>query len=104
MVSPPQPPDPVVVNWLDRHRGPVSFVLHMIGIPPTILGALLVPIYVSLVSIPIFVFAAVFFFGGYAIQFLGHALEGTDPGEITLLKRKLGWTGAARPQSSLTHR
>jgi hypothetical protein len=24
------------------------------------------------------------------VQFLGHAIEGTDPGEIILLKRRLG--------------
>lgn len=74
-----------------RHREPTSFVLHMIGIPPTVLGVLLIPIYVSLVSIPLFLFALALFVGGYLIQFLGHALEGTDPGEVILLKRKLGW-------------
>lgn len=92
MLCPPQPPDPFVVNWLERHRGGVSFTLHMIGIPPTIVGVLLVPVYVALFSLPIFLLAAALFFGGYAIQFLGHALEGSDPGEIILLKRKLGWS------------
>jgi uncharacterized membrane protein YGL010W len=75
---------------MERHRDPASFALHMVGIPPTILGVLMIPIYVLLVSAPLFLVALALFVGGYLIQFLGHALEGTDPGEIILLKRKLG--------------
>jgi hypothetical protein len=62
MVEPSLPPHPLVEYWLQRHRSPISFILHMIGIPPTILG----------------------------VQFAGHYLEGTDPGEIIYFKRKLG--------------
>jgi hypothetical protein len=62
----------------------------MFGIPPTIIGVLLLPIYVVLMSVTLFVFALVLFVGGFLIQFLGHALEGSDPGEIILIKRKLG--------------
>jgi len=80
----------LVVNWVERHRDPVSFVLHVVGIPPTILGVLLIPIYVFLVSVPIFLLGLAMFVGGYVVQFLGHALEGTDPGEVIYFKRKLG--------------
>jgi uncharacterized membrane protein YGL010W len=90
MICPPLPPDPLVQGWIARHRGPVSFVLHMIGIPPTIVGVLLMPIYVVLMSIPLFLFALALFVGGYLIQFLGHAIERSDPGEIIYFKRKLG--------------
>ena len=38
----------------------------------------------------LFLFALALFLGGYMVQFLGHAIEGTDPGEIILLKRRLG--------------
>ena len=48
MIDPPLPPDPLVQHWLQRHRNPTSFILHMIGIPPTILGVLFVPIYLTL--------------------------------------------------------
>ena len=92
MLCPPQPPEPLVDYWLARHRGTVTFALHMIGIPPTILGVLLIPVYLSLASVNIFLLALAMFVGGFLIQFLGHALEGTDPGEIILLKRKLGWS------------
>lgn len=34
--------------------------------------------------------AALLFFGGYALQFIGHAIEGNDPGEVVLVKRMLG--------------
>jgi uncharacterized membrane protein YGL010W len=90
MICPPLTQSPMVGNWMERHRNPVSFVLHVIGIPPTILGVLLIPIYVYCMSIPIFLCALAMFFGGYLVQFLGHALEGTDPGEIIYFKRKLG--------------
>jgi hypothetical protein len=62
----------------------------MIGIPPTILGVLFVPIYLTLLSLPIFFVALALFIGGYVLQFAGHYLEGTDPGEIIYFKRKLG--------------
>ena len=90
MICPPLPPDPLVQGWLARHQGPVSFGLHMLGIPPTIIGVLLMPIYVVLMSVSLFVLALVLFCGGFLVQFLGHALEGSDPGEIILIKRKLG--------------
>ncbi len=100
MICPPMPPDPLVEGWIARHKGPTSFVLHMLGIPPTIIGVLLMPIYVVLMSVSLFLFALVLFVGGYLVQFLGHALEGTDPGEIIYFKRKLGlpYVEVARPR------
>jgi hypothetical protein len=40
-------------------------------------------------SIPVFLLSFSLFFGGYAVQFLGHLLEGSEPGEITLLRKFL---------------
>ena len=94
MIYPPQPPVPLVQDWIERHRDPRSFVLHMLGIPGTILGVLLMPIYVMLMSVPLFLFALVLFVGGYLLQFLGHALDGTEPGEIKALR--IWWLGVAR--------
>jgi uncharacterized membrane protein YGL010W len=90
MIEPSLAPHPLVQHWLQRHRSPISFVLHIIGIPPTILGVLFVPIYLTLLSLPIFYLALALFVGGYVLQFAGHILEGTDPGEIIYFKRKLG--------------
>jgi len=30
------------------------------------------------------------FFGGYFLQFAGHAIEGNDAGEVVFVKKKLG--------------
>ncbi|MDR3633686.1 MAG: DUF962 domain-containing protein [Isosphaeraceae bacterium] len=90
MLCPPHEPSPLVTNWLERHRDPISFVLHMIGIPPTIVGVLMIPVYVYMMSFQLFLLALALFVGGYLLQFLGHAVDGNDPGEIIMLKRKLG--------------
>ncbi|MDG3004044.1 Mpo1-like protein [Paludisphaera mucosa] len=90
MIPPPEPPHPLVVHWLKRHLSGVSFVLHMVGIPLTILGVLLFAVYAFLISFPIFVLALGLFVGGYALQMAGHYLEGTDPGEVIYFKRLLG--------------
>src|SRR4051794_31282264 len=97
MIGPPMTPMPLIQNWMDRHRDHRSFVLHMFGIPPTILGVLLIPIYVMLISVPIFLFALSMFVGGYLIQFLGHALDRSEPGEIRYLRNKL------RPYAKISH-
>ena len=89
MICPPLTPAPVVQDWLARHGRPVSFALHMVGIPLTLIGVLLVPVYVAILSFPIFLFSFSLFVIGYVVQFLGHALEGTEPGEIAYLRRKL---------------
>jgi hypothetical protein len=107
MIEPPLPTDPRVERWLLRHQRATSFLLHMIGIPPTLLGALFVPIYLCTLSWNVFLLALVLFVGGYLLQFAGHLLEGTDPGEIIYFKRKLGlsyveFPPARRPRHSTT--
>ena len=90
MLEPPVAFDPRVHRWLQRHVNPTSFILHIIGIPPTFLGVLFVPIYVYLLSFKLFLVALSLFVGGFLIQFAGHFLEGTDPGEVIYFKRRLG--------------
>src|SRR3954447_19287511 len=90
MIDPPLAPDPYVQDWLERHAHPTSFILHLIGIPPTLLGALFISIYLSLFSLSVFLLALALFCGGYLLQFAGHLIEGTAPGEIIYFKRKLG--------------
>jgi len=96
MIYPPQPPAPLVLNWVERHQDPKSFVLHLFGIPGTILGVLLMPIYVLLMSFTLFLVALAMFVGGFLLQFLGHALDGTEPGEIKALRRWWARRRAAR--------
>ncbi len=88
MICPPHPSSPVVGNWLDRHRHAGSFLLHLLGIPPTVLGIVLIPVYLVLPSMPVFLLALVAFCGGYQLQFLGHMWDGTESGEMAYLKRQ----------------
>ena len=79
-------------NWISRHRDPVNFWLHMLGIPATI------------VAIPLgiaghWLLAGSLFAAGYALQFLGHAIEGNRSGEAMLLDRLLGKKQAAPPKT-----
>lgn len=91
MYCPPQPQDPLVEGWIARHQNPFSFCIHLIGIPSTILGPILLPIALVTWSMSIALLGIGLFVGGYAIQFLGHAVDGTEPGELIFLKRKLGF-------------
>ena len=90
MFCPPQPRDPLIEGWIARHRDPISFALHILGIPATVLGPMLLPIALMAWSLSTALLGIGLFVGGYLIQFMGHALEGTDPGEVIWLKRKLG--------------
>ncbi len=73
-------------NWLERHRHPFNFWIHIIGIPLAIAG------------IGMFLFgpwsawpwALAAFVGGYALQYVGHRVEGNDLGEWAAIKRLLG--------------
>ncbi len=96
MIFTPQPPSPYVNNWIERHRDPRSFVLHLLGIPCTILGVLLMPIYLFLLSFFVFTLALVLFVGGFLLQFLGHGLDGSEPGEIKALRH---WMARRREMS-----
>ena len=70
-------------NWLLRHQNPVSFWLHMLGIPLTLVGL------VCLFVLPWYVGVGIFV-AGYLLQFIGHAIEGNDVGELIPIKRLLG--------------
>jgi len=76
-------------NWLARHRRPVNLILHLVGIPPVAAAAALA---VWAASGPnwLWILAGALFIVGYALQFIGHRLEGNDPGEIILVKKMLG--------------
>lgn len=104
MIYPPQAPNRLVGHWIERHQNRTSFFLHVLGIPPTILGCLLCSVYVALLSVSVLLFSLALFLGGYALQFAGHALEGTDPGEVIFFKRKLGLPYVEFPPSRTSTR
>jgi hypothetical protein len=73
----------ILKNWLERHRHPFNFWIHMIGIPLAVIGVVLlflVPWYWALAA----------FVLGYVFQYLGHRVEGNDVGEWAGIKRLLG--------------
>ena len=73
-----------------RHQDRTSFVLHMIGIPMTIAAVVLL-IVCMLTGAAVWLWpAAGLFVVGYALQFVGHAFEGNDAGEMILIKKLLG--------------
>ncbi len=85
----PRPFGPVWLReWMKRHQNPISFAMHMVGIPMTV--AALIPILLDSTSGMSWLYAAGLFIGGYALQFLGHAIEGNDAGELILVKKLLG--------------
>jgi len=69
-------------NWLSRHRQPTNLLLHMAGIPATIIA-------IPLAVMGQWALAVGLFGGGYALQFLGHLIEGNRSGEEELLRRLL---------------
>ncbi len=70
-------------NWLDRHRLPFNFWIHIVGIPLAFAGLVLF-------------FVADWYWGvaaliaGYFLQWVGHRAEGNDVGELIPIKRLLG--------------
>jgi hypothetical protein len=70
-------------GWLSRHRNRTSFILHMIGIPATVAA-------IPLAIARQWLWAAGLFVGGYALQFIGHLIEGNQSGEEMLFRRLTG--------------
>jgi hypothetical protein len=74
----------MLVNYLQRHQHPGNLWLHIIGLPVTFV----VPVVLLIQERP--GWALIAFICGYALQFLGHAIEGNDAGEMILVKKLLG--------------
>lgn len=70
-------------NWFSRHHSRVNFALHMAGIPAAFVAA------PAAAVMKYWVLAGGFFLSGYALQFLGHLIEGNRSGEEELLRKLL---------------
>jgi uncharacterized membrane protein YGL010W len=77
-------------NWKKRHQNKTSFVLHMIGIPLTVLAIPAVIVAAASGPDAWYWVALALLIAGYALQFIGHAIEGNDAGELILIKKMLG--------------
>jgi hypothetical protein len=73
----------ILRNWLERHRHPFNFWIHLIGIPLAVAG-------VVLLFTSFWAWGIVAFIAGYILQYVGHLVEGNDVGEWAAIKRLLG--------------
>ena len=73
-----------LTGYAARHRHPANIALHAIGLPVTFL----LPLWLLWQGRGFYALLA--FLAGYALQFLGHAIEGNDAGEVVLVKRTFG--------------
>ena len=93
-------PPSFIETYKAKHQHPLNRLTHTFGIPMIV------------VSLPLFFFdwrwALGLFVAGWALQFLGHAIEGNSPaffrnpvylvvGPLWLARRALGRIGIGRP-------
>lgn len=71
-------------NYLERHRHPGNQLFHLVGLPVTFV----VPVILLIQDKPWWALGS--FVLGYVLQFIGHAIEGNDAGELILVKKLLG--------------
>ena len=72
-------------NYLPRHTNRINRALHLIGVPLTCVGTPAALIHGTAWYYPLGCFVC-----GYLLQFIGHAIEGNDAGEVVFFKKKLG--------------
>ena len=77
-------------NWLQRHQNRFSLGLHLVGIPLTIVAVILAAVQLYDSQWRLWWRPAALLGLGYALQWIGHRLEGNDMGEIILVKKLLG--------------
>jgi hypothetical protein len=73
----------MLVNYLARHQHPANLWLHIVGLPVTFVVSVVLLIQGR------WELALASFVAGYAMQFLGHAIEGNDAGETIVVKKLL---------------
>lgn len=73
-----------LTNYIQRHQNRSNQLLHLVGVPTTFV----VSVALLISGRPWWALGA--FVAGYFLQFVGHAIEGNDAGEVVLVKRWLG--------------
>ncbi len=77
-------------RWIERHQSPISFWLHMVGIPLTIAAIPIALVQLAQDRWDLWWRPVVLIAVGYFLQWVGHRIEGNDMGEVILVKRMLG--------------
>ena len=90
-------------NYLPRHRNRFNQFLHLVGVPLTFVGT---PVCIA--QNMTWYYPVGCFLLGYILQFIGHAIEGNDAGEVVFVKKKLGmpyteYAPGANPSSVAGH-
>jgi hypothetical protein len=82
-----------VRDYLSRHRNPWNRAVHLVGVP-------LAPVlFIYLLVRGEFLLAGAAFVVGYALQWIGHQIEGNEVGEWVLVQ-KLFRTSRNKRQAS----
>ena len=76
--------DRFLTNYVARHQNGLNQILHLIGVPLTFVVSVVFLVREN------WLVAAGCFIAGYLLQFIGHAIEGNDAGEVVLIKKLLG--------------
>lgn len=77
-------------NWLERHQHPASQVLHAIGIPMLVAIPIVIVVQLRHHRWDLWWTPLALFVGSYLLQWIGHAIEGNDMGELILIKKLRG--------------
>lgn len=75
---------------MERHQHRASQVLHALGIPLTLAAVGLAAVQLQQWRWDLWWRPVSLLLIGYALQWLGHRIEGNDMGEVILVKRLLG--------------
>jgi uncharacterized membrane protein YGL010W len=70
----------VYLKWAERHTHRLNLIMHLMGIPLTVAALPVLIFYSSAWALALFI-------SGYAVQFLGHAIEGNKSGEQLLCEK-----------------
>ena len=70
-------------KWPSRHRNRTNFMLHMVGIPATVVA-------VPLAVLGHWLLGGGMLLAGYALQLIGHVVEGNRSGEERVIRKLLG--------------
>ena len=74
-------------DWLERHQHPASRILHAIGIPLLVLAGCLVVWQVWAGRWDLWWRPVVLLVGSYVLQGAGHLIEGSEMGEVAVIRR-----------------
>ncbi len=77
-------------NWKLRHQHPASLTLHALGIPLTVAAGVVAGVQLLDGRWDLWWRPALLFVVGYALQWVGHRIEGNTMGEVILFSKFFG--------------